>query len=74
MPGRRDKILSAIAAAEARRKAIAVLYAQPGFFERTLKGELQALEREDVDLGKKIEGWMSEWEGIESELAALGLA
>ena len=35
LPGRRDKVLAAIEAAEARRKAIAALYAEPGFFTRT---------------------------------------
>ena len=35
LPARRDKVLAAIEAAEARKKAIHELYASPGFFERT---------------------------------------
>jgi ATPase subunit of ABC transporter with duplicated ATPase domains len=70
LPARREKVLAAIEAAEARKKAIAELYAQPGFFERTLKGEILKLEREAAELGSKIDRWMSEWEEIEAELAS----
>jgi hypothetical protein len=62
----------AIEAAEARKLAIATLYAEPGFFERTPPGDLKQLEREDAELGAKIDGWMTEWEEIEKELHELG--
>ncbi len=71
LPARRDKLLGSIESAEARRRAIAALYAQPGFYESTLKGEIQRLEREDAELAAKVDGWMSEWEAVEAELAAL---
>ena len=56
LPARRDKVLASIEAAEARRKAIVEGYAQPGFFERTAKAEVEALEREDADLGGEDRG------------------
>ena len=72
LPGRRDKVLAAIATAEARKKEIADGYAQPGFFQRTLKSDALQLERENVELTAKLEAWIKEWEEIESELASLG--
>jgi hypothetical protein len=72
LPARRDKVLAAIEAAEARRKAIVDQYAQPGFFERASKDEVDSLGREDADLKEKIDAWMVEWEELESELASLG--
>ncbi|HEY3818204.1 MAG TPA: ABC-F family ATP-binding cassette domain-containing protein [Polyangiaceae bacterium] len=70
LPARRDKVLAAIDAAEARRRAIASLYAEPGFFERTAGDDVKALEREDAQLESQIQTWLAEWEGIEKELAA----
>jgi ATPase subunit of ABC transporter with duplicated ATPase domains len=69
LPARRDRLLASIEAAEARRAAILLLYAEPGFFERTSRVEVDSLKREDAELGAKIEGWMTEWEGVEKELA-----
>ena len=71
LPARRDKVLASIEAAEARKRAIADLYAQPGFFERTLKGEVLRLERETAELSSQIDRWMSEWEEIEAELGSV---
>jgi ABC-type multidrug transport system ATPase subunit len=68
LPARRDKLLAAIEAAEERRAAIALLYAAPGFFERSSREEIDALKREDAELGAKIDGWMTEWEVVEKEL------
>ena len=71
LPSRRDKLLAGIALAEARKKDIEARYAEPGFFERTPKDELKKLERETAELDSKIDGWMTEWEEVESELATL---
>jgi ATPase subunit of ABC transporter with duplicated ATPase domains len=71
LPARRDKVLAQIEEAEARRKAIVEQYAQPGFFERASKDEVDRLGREDADLKEKIDAWMVEWEELESELASL---
>jgi ATPase subunit of ABC transporter with duplicated ATPase domains len=71
LPGKRDKVLASIEAAEARRKAIEALYAEPGFFERTGKDEVDRLGREDTELKGQIEKWLAEWEAIEKEIALL---
>jgi len=71
LPGRRDKLLAAIETAEARRRAIAGLYAGAGFFERAPKADVETLRREDSELAGKIAAWMAEWEQVEKELAAL---
>jgi energy-coupling factor transporter ATP-binding protein EcfA2 len=69
LPARRDKLLAQIEVAEARKGEIAQKYAEPGFFQRAQKDEVEALEAENADLGKKIEAWMTEWEEIETELS-----
>jgi ABC-type multidrug transport system ATPase subunit len=70
LPQQRDKVLEQIAAAEARKQAITDLYCTPGFFERTAKEELAALEEEQAALGPRIEALMSEWEALEKEIEA----
>jgi ATPase subunit of ABC transporter with duplicated ATPase domains len=70
LPARREKVLASIEAAEARKKAIAEQYASPGFFEKTTKEALKALEREDAELASTIDRLMSEWEEIETALSA----
>jgi ATPase subunit of ABC transporter with duplicated ATPase domains len=71
LPVRRDKLLETIGEAEARRKEILGLYASEGFFVRTPKEQIEALEREDGDLAAKIDQWTAEWETIETELGSL---
>ncbi|MDO9019964.1 MAG: ABC-F family ATP-binding cassette domain-containing protein [Deltaproteobacteria bacterium] len=70
LPQRRDKALAGIATAEARRKAIADLYASDGFYTTATREQLAKLQSEDEALAKSIEGLMSEWEQIEQQLAA----
>jgi ATPase subunit of ABC transporter with duplicated ATPase domains len=72
LPALRDKAFARIEAAEARKAAIAAMYAAPGFFERTLKSDLKKLEDEDAALTVEIETKMAEWEGLEAELASTG--
>jgi ATPase subunit of ABC transporter with duplicated ATPase domains len=72
LPGRRDKLLAAIEAAETRRKQIAALYEDPLFYPNTPNAQIEALERENAELGAKIETSIAEWEEIEKELAAAG--
>jgi ATPase subunit of ABC transporter with duplicated ATPase domains len=72
LPVRRDKVLAAIEAAEARKKAIHESYAREGFFEGTPKGEVDALVAEEAALGPAIEALLAEWESLETEIAALG--
>ena len=64
-------MLEAIAAAEARGKAIEAMYCSDGFFERTSAAEVEALEQEKAGLGPQIEALMARWEALEQELAGL---
>jgi ATPase subunit of ABC transporter with duplicated ATPase domains len=68
LPVQRDKVLEQIAAAEARKQEITDLYCSAGFFERTSKEEVAALELEQAGLGPRIEALMAEWEQLEREL------
>ena len=74
LPARRDKVLAAISGAEARKRAIAELYASPGFFERTQASEIEGLERESAELGERIDGLLAEWEELEGQIAEAGEA
>jgi len=74
LPGRRDKLLAQIDEAEARKKAIAAKYAEPGFFTSAGKDEIDALERADKEIGAKIERMLAEWGEIEKELAMAGVS
>ena len=70
LPKQRDRLLAQIETAEARKKAIADLYADAGFFQRSSRAEIAALEREQAELAPKIEALVSEWEAVEREIAA----
>jgi ATPase subunit of ABC transporter with duplicated ATPase domains len=72
LPKQRDRLLAQIETAEGRKKAIADLYADASFFQRTSRAEIAALEREQSELTPKIEALVSEWEAVERELAAQG--
>jgi ATPase subunit of ABC transporter with duplicated ATPase domains len=71
LPARRDRVVAAIEAAEARKREITELYYSPGFYERTSREELAALEAEQARLGPQIDALMAEWETVEQELATL---
>jgi len=70
LPMRRDKVIAEMEASEARQATILAMYVEPGFFERTSKEELLALEAEKASLETRIEALMSEWEALEREIAA----
>jgi ATPase subunit of ABC transporter with duplicated ATPase domains len=72
LPKQRDRLLAQIEAAEVRKKAIADLYYDPGFFQRTSLADIAALEKEQAALGPRIDGLVAEWEALERELATLG--
>ena len=71
LPKRRDQVLAEIEAAETRKKAITDLYCSAGFFERTSKDEVAALEEEKASLDPRIEALLAEWEALEQEIASL---
>ncbi|MBX3193164.1 MAG: ABC-F family ATP-binding cassette domain-containing protein [Labilithrix sp.] len=71
LPIKRDEVLAAIDAAEARKAAIQAAFCEPGFFEKTPADEVARLEREEKELGPKIEALLAEWEALETELGSL---
>jgi ATPase subunit of ABC transporter with duplicated ATPase domains len=71
LPAERDKVLKQIEAAEARKQAIGDLFYSDGFYQRTAAEEIAALEREQAELGPRIDELMSRWEELERELEAL---
>jgi hypothetical protein len=71
LPARRDKVVAAIEAAEARKAEILARWCEPGYAERTLKSEVLALKEEEKALGPKIEALVAEWEALEKELEEL---
>ncbi len=68
LPKLRDKVLAEISAAEARKAEIQTLYADPGFFQRASRDEIDALVKEQESLGPKIDALVVEWEALEREL------
>jgi ABC-type multidrug transport system ATPase subunit len=70
LPVKRDEVLAAIEAAEARKAAIQAKWCEAGFYEKTPKAEVAKLEEEEKALGPKIDALLAEWETIEAELAA----
>jgi ATPase subunit of ABC transporter with duplicated ATPase domains len=68
VPKLRDKVLAEISAAEARKAEIEALYADPGFFQRASRDEIDALVDEQTALGPKIERLVADWEALELEL------
>ncbi len=71
LPGLRDAVLAKIEQAEARRAWIRARFADPDFYVQTEATEFERLEKEEKELGPKIEAWLAEWEALESEIAAL---
>ncbi len=71
LPGRRDEVMAAIEAAEARKAHIHARWCEPGYYEKTPPAEIAKIEEEEKALGPKIDALMAEWEAIEAELAAL---
>jgi len=69
LPKLRDKVMSAIEAAEARKQAIHDRYADPAFYVQTSHDDIDALGEELAALGPKLDALMTEWEGIEREIA-----
>jgi ABC-type multidrug transport system ATPase subunit len=68
LPKLRDKVLAAISAAEARKAEIQSIYADPSFFQRATRDEIDALMKEQEALGPQIDGLVGEWEALEREL------
>jgi ATPase subunit of ABC transporter with duplicated ATPase domains len=69
LPARRDKLLAAIEVAEARKKAIAALYEDPAFYQRTSHDEIDRLVKESAALDGELEQLIADWEAVEAEIA-----
>jgi ABC-type multidrug transport system ATPase subunit len=68
LPLRRDELVKAIEASEARKKAIHARWCEPDHYERTPAAEIAALEEEEKRLGPKIDALVTEWEAVEKEI------
>jgi ATPase subunit of ABC transporter with duplicated ATPase domains len=73
LPAKRDEIVRAIEAAEARKAAIHAQWCEPDYYEKTPPEQIAAIEAEEKALGPKVDALMAEWEAIETELAAAGV-
>ena len=71
LPAKRDEMVAAIEAAEARKKEIHARWCEPDHHTRTSPAEIAALEEEEKSLGPKIEALVAEWEAIEKEIEEL---
>jgi ATPase subunit of ABC transporter with duplicated ATPase domains len=71
LPIKRDEILAAIEAAEARKAQIQAGWCEPGFYERTDESRVVELEREERELTARIDALIAEWEAVEAELESL---
>jgi ATPase subunit of ABC transporter with duplicated ATPase domains len=71
LPIKRDEILAAIEAAEARKAEIQAGWCEPDFYERTDKVRVSELEREESELTARIEVLIAEWEAVEAEIESL---
>jgi ATPase subunit of ABC transporter with duplicated ATPase domains len=69
LPAKRDKLLAAIDVAESRKKAIAALYEDPTFYQRTPHDEIDRLVKESAALDQEIEKLLADWEALEAEIA-----
>jgi len=72
LPKLRDKVLAEIEKAEGRKREIDGIYADPGFFQRASRDEIDALVAEADALGPRIEALVKEWETLEEEMTRRG--
>ncbi|MDF2692850.1 MAG: ybiT [Labilithrix sp.] len=69
LPAKRDQVVAAIEAAEARKAAIHALWCEPGYYEKTAPADVAKVEDEEKALGPKIDALLAEWEALEAEIA-----
>jgi ABC-type multidrug transport system ATPase subunit len=71
LPALCAQALSAIDDAERRKAEIGALWCEPGFYERTSKEQVSALQLEEQALGVRIEELVAKWEALEAEISSL---
>jgi len=69
LPAKRDQVVAAIEAAEARKAEIHAKWCEAGYYEKTAPADVAKLEDEEKALGPKIDALLAEWEALEAELA-----
>ena len=72
LPKERDELLASIEKLEARKKEIEQLYAAPDFAEQHAPPQVRALQFEEADNARTLDGLVHKWEKVEEELAVLG--
>ncbi len=72
LPVRRDEVVKAIEASEARKAAIHAMWCERDYYDKTPNAKIAEIEEEEKAIGPKLEALMAEWESIEAELAQLG--
>jgi ATPase subunit of ABC transporter with duplicated ATPase domains len=72
LPKERDEVMANIEAKERRKAFIAAQWCETGFYEKTSKEQVAALEREEQTLAVEITELMTRWEALEAEITALG--
>ncbi len=68
----RDAVTKDIEKAEQRIGEINELFCDPGYFDRTDPAVVRKVEAEQKRLSEEVEGWMADWERLETELTELG--
>ncbi len=69
LPIRRDQVVAAIDAAEARKAEIHAMWSERDFYEKTPNARIDEIAEEEKALGAKIEALLAEWEALEAKLA-----
>lgn len=72
LPRERDEVMASIEAKEQRKAFIAAQWCETGFYEKTSKEQVAALEREEQTLAVEISELINRWEALEAEITALG--
>ena len=67
----RDRVTRDLESAEARIHAINEMFCDPGFFDETSPEKVRKLEKEQKDLGERVDALLERWEELERELAAV---
>ena len=71
---RSDELAAHLEAAEARIADVDRTFAEPGYFERSPRNEIAALEAERASLQEEVARLLEAWEAVEREIAAVGEA
>jgi ATPase subunit of ABC transporter with duplicated ATPase domains len=71
LPKRRDELLEQIDSAETAIRAIENQFCEPNFYATHSAAQIDELNKKKATFTSQIDGWTTEWEAIEVELASL---